>query len=105
MTRTPSIPGELAISIEGDLFATDVDVHQKRIFDAMADRKNTGWQVLRLDLTGVPRIDSMGLNLIVNLLNEIKIRNSRFVIVVREGEVQKALHFTHLDLRVEVIIR
>jgi anti-anti-sigma regulatory factor len=58
-----------------------------------------------MDLTGIKRIDSMGLNLIVTVLGEVRKRGGKMTIEVKEGAIYQAFLFTRLDRQVELVLR
>jgi len=65
--------------------------------------KNSGWKLLRLDVTEATRIDSVGLNLLAMLSKEALKYDARTVAVIKHPEVQRVLTLTRLDNQIQVI--
>jgi anti-anti-sigma factor len=91
------------LTVRVDILSTVADEMLKAMLKAFGETAD--WQNLRMDLTGIKRIDSMGLNLIVTVLGEVRKRGGKMTIEVKEGAIYQAFLFTRLDRQVELVLR
>jgi anti-anti-sigma factor len=85
----------LVIAFAEDLLSTNVDQYRKLIFDLLNEAPPT-WEILELDFSRIKRMDSLGLNLIVGILTEVKNRNAKMTAFVPEGPIRQTLLFTRM---------
>jgi anti-anti-sigma factor len=61
------------------------------------------WKVLQLDLNAAQKVDSVGLNLIVNIFKAVQKAGGKMQIICTNQNVHRTLLFTRLDKFAEVV--
>jgi ABC-type transporter Mla MlaB component len=97
--------GVLKVIVSHDLVVPFVENLRKEIDSLLGEVNAEDWKTLELDLTATDRIDSLGLNLVIAVWNEVRKRNGRTAIIVREGNVQQSFCFTHLARQIDILVR
>ena len=96
----------LQLTILGDLLYTNPALTKAKVvgFFECETNKNSGWTLLRLDLTEATRIDSVGLNVLAMLSKEARKYEAKTIAVIKHLEIQRMLSITRLDSQIEVIL-
>jgi anti-anti-sigma factor len=101
-----SMDGEvLTLKFEGDLTSSTYEVEFEgiqKIFDDPAYQQ-AAYKRLVLDMLGVRRIDSSGVNLVVNLLHKMQQRGCSVRCALASRMVYQTFLFTRLDKRMEIV--
>ena len=95
----------LRITVPGDILSTgvrDLRAQLQAILET-PDAVQSGWQTLELDLTNAKMIDSMGLNLLVGVLKQVKERGGKMRLDIRDANLDRLLRFTRIHEHVEVV--
>ncbi len=76
-----------------------------RTFQALAGPQidSPDWRTIELNLEGARRIDSVGLSLLVRLLQQVEERCGRLCITVRDRNLERLLRFTRLHEHADLI--
>ena len=105
MKHTLDLPSKtLTVIVPGDILSTNADLLRKEIFGLLESElvARADWNRCKLDLRAAKMIDSVGLNLLVSLIKQLKIRNATIVAEITSTSVQRALLFTRLNTQMEV---
>lgn len=97
----------LSIEIPGDMLSTNVEILRQEIFAILdTDMIRLGsWTILALDLTHAEMIDSMGLNLLVDVIKHVQQRGARITATLTNPQVHRTLLFTRLNRYMDIIER
>lgn len=92
----------LKLIFPGDLTGSNtpqIDTEIKKIFEK---EQSTDWNTLILDLSTAQMVDSIGLNLIVNLIKYVKNRGGQVKSLMSNRTVYRTTLFTRLDKQMVV---
>jgi anti-sigma B factor antagonist len=99
-------PGSLSLlcMVPGDLTSTTApsfraEVEQKL---AAAAKENPSLSLVEIDLKGARMVDSVGLNLLVSVIKQVKDRGGAVRILIAHPNIQRILTFTRIDKHAEV---
>jgi anti-anti-sigma factor len=93
----------LILRIEGDVLSTNADSIRKVVNDFLErPAEIAGMKGFTVDLLTAKVIDSVGLNLIVELLRACRQAGCRLQVRHRNANVQRILMFTRLDQMLDV---
>jgi anti-anti-sigma factor len=94
----------LTITVPGDLLSTNYDAVGAELNDIFtsAEVKKAAWDCLVFDLRHARLIDSMGLNLIVSVLNQMKNRAIRVRVQITSRTIHRTFLFTRLERHMEI---
>lgn len=95
----------LTLSVGGDLTSTTAAQVRATIQPLLDQPEATPvtWKMFHLDLTAAAKVDSVGLNLIVNLYKAVQKTGGKMQIVCQNPNVHRTLLFTRLDKFAEVV--
>lgn len=88
----------------GDLTSTTAAAYRSLIDQKMgsATADNPGWNHLELDLRAARMVDSVGLNLLVSVIKNMKERGGSVRILIAHPNIQRILAFTRIDRHAEI---
>jgi len=88
----------------GDLTSTTAAAYRSLIDQKMASstQDNPGWNHLELDLRAARMVDSVGLNLLVSVIKNMKERGGSVRILIAHPNIQRILAFTRIDRHAEI---
>ena len=93
----------LTLRVAGDLISTNAEALRGEIDELLKAESPAGWNTFRLDLTTAQMVDSVGLNLVVNLLKRVQKREARMQVLYGHQNVLRTFIFTRLDKQVELV--
>ena len=94
----------LSLTIAGDVLSTNADVIRSEINRLLeAGDSPTDWKKFKLDLTAAKMVDSVGLNLIVNLLKRLQARGATLQVIYSSQNLLRTFVFTRLDKCIELV--
>lgn len=94
----------LQIQIRGDVVGSSV-AKVRHAFLELVDRQDirlAGWRLLKLDLTEVARIDSLGLDLCLTILREVQLRSGSLHVTVSNPDIHRSFVFMGLDQQMKL---
>jgi len=96
--------GTLYLKFSGDITSTCHDQVSGEIEKILSDPliDNMGWQSMELDLLSARIIDSMGLNVIVDLIRRVKARNGTIKSKISSRTIYRTYLFTRLEKQMEI---
>lgn len=98
--------GQLSFLFEEDILSTNVDRLKDQIDKIMElpPVKMGSFQRVHLDMKAVKMVDSMGLNLLVNLIKSEKSKGRTLTALVQSLHLHKTLLFTRMDKQMEITL-
>jgi len=95
----------LSVTVPGDVLSTNADALREDLFGLLDSPpvKHGDWDTLKLDLTAAQMVDSVGLNLIVAIVRNVKNRNGRIVTTLKSPNIHRTFLFTRLDKQMELV--
>lgn len=84
----------------GDILSTNAESIRPELFAACEDL--SPGSVIQLDLRAARMIDSVGLNLIVSLIRQVKGKDASIQILVSNKAVHRMMTFTRIDQHARV---
>ena len=90
----------LVITVKGDIDAYHSASFKQRVREKI---KETSKDVIAIDMSEVPYVDSAGLGSIVSLVKESKQNNKDLVLVALQPQVRKIFEMTKLDKVVRIV--
>jgi anti-sigma B factor antagonist len=101
-TGTPNI----VCAISGDLTSTTAPAFRAEIEHKLAssskDPAHLG--MMEIDLKAARMVDSVGLNLLVSIIKQVKDRGGSVRIRIAHPNIQRILTFTRIDKHAEVVL-
>ncbi len=91
-----SVPGDLT-STTAPAFRSEID--QKL---AAAAKESPSLSLVEINLKNARMVDSVGLNLLVSIIKQVKDRGGSVKIVIAHPNIQRILTFTRIDKHAEV---
>lgn len=94
----------LTISLPGDLLSTNYDTVGAELNQIFSSEEVTmaEWDYLVFDLRQARLIDSMGLNLIVSILKQMKNRSAKVRMQITSRTIHRTFLFTRLEKHMEI---
>lgn len=94
----------LSCTVSGDLTSTTAPSFRAEIEQklAAAAKENSSLSLVELDLKAARMVDSVGLNLLVSIIKQVKDRGGSVRIVIAHPNIQRILTFTRIDKHAEV---
>ncbi len=86
--------GELHVTIPGDVLSTNAEERASDITGLI--QKHQGFQMLELDLTSAKMVDSMGLNMLLAMVNRTRQTGAKVKIVISNPLIQRVFQFARL---------
>lgn len=98
--------GVLHVSLPGDVLSTNVDSLSKSFTEMLnSSAVSAGrWTRMVLDLSQAKMVDSMGLNLIVSLVRQVKNRGARLEVRISNANIHRTFLFTRIDQQVDLVM-
>ncbi|MES2310128.1 MAG: STAS domain-containing protein [Verrucomicrobiota bacterium] len=98
--------GQLTLIFEEDILSTNVDRLKDQIDKIMElpPIKSGGIQKILFDMKSVKMVDSMGLNLLVNLVKSEKNKNHSIAALVTSLHLHRTLLFTRMDKQMDITL-
>ncbi|OIO59348.1 MAG: hypothetical protein COZ46_02620 [Verrucomicrobia bacterium CG_4_10_14_3_um_filter_43_23] len=94
----------LTISIPGDISSTNASEVQASIIQ-IVETKNVWqnkWNHLKIDLTRAEIIDSLGINVLINVQRKVKNRPCDIEIVIASSTILQLLSYTRIDQQMKI---
>ena len=106
MKHELSRSGEVTLVFEEDVLSTNVDRLKDQIDKIMElpSIKTANLHKLVLDMKLVKMVDSMGLNLLVNLVKSEKNKGHLIAALVTSLHLHRTLLFTRMDKQIEITL-
>lgn len=97
--------GVLHVSLPGDVLSTNVDSLSKSFTEMLNSSAVSGgrWTRLVLDISKAKMVDSMGLNLIVSLVRQVKTRGAKLEVRINNPNIHRTFLFTRMDQQVDLV--
>jgi anti-anti-sigma factor len=94
----------LCVTVAGDILRTNADEVRSGFWGLLnsPDVQKIAWQLLKLDLIAVRKIDSIGLNVIIAIIREIQCRNSKLPVIVSGSGIYRTFVFMGLDRQMDL---
>lgn len=94
----------LTITVPGDLLSTNYDTVGAELNEIFTSEEITtaGWDCLVFDLRQARLIDSMGLNLIVGVLKQMRNRSAKVRMRITSRTIHRTFLFTRLEKHMEI---
>ncbi len=105
---TPKLSADgktLTCRVRGDLTSTRSEACAAQISAIVRNYSRGRWKTLSLDLNSARMIDSAGLNVILGAVNLMEEQGRSVKVLVSSPAVQRALHLTRIDRKVEIVMR
>lgn len=99
----PAVTNPAAVQLPGDLLSTNAEDIRNQITNALAKCPAENLGVFDLGLTYAGMVDSVGLNVIIWLVKQVRARGGSLRITVANLNVRRALEFTRVDRVAEII--
>lgn len=98
--------GVLDVRLPGDVLSTNVDALSKSFTEMLNSPTVSGgkWTRLVLDISQAKMVDSMGLNLIVSLVRQVKNRGARLEVRISNPNIHRTFLFTRMDQQVDLVM-
>jgi anti-anti-sigma factor len=95
----------LTLRVPGDLLSTNAEALRQEANGLLEnpDGSPREFDAFKLDLTGAKMVDSVGLNLVVNLLKRAQKRGVKMQIAYSSPNVLRTFIFTRLDQHVNLV--
>ncbi|MEM9400090.1 MAG: STAS domain-containing protein [Verrucomicrobiota bacterium] len=103
-----SMNQELVVQIPGDLLSSNVAEISGQINEIKTNPNNFGggnWKTLTLDLCKARMVDSIGLNMLVSLIKDMKSRGGNLKVVITSKTVYRTFLATRLDKLINVVLK
>ncbi|MFA5266251.1 MAG: STAS domain-containing protein [Opitutaceae bacterium] len=103
MTSGTPVPSILC-KVTGDLTSTTVPAFRNEVDQklAQAEKEGPGLSLVEIDLKGARMVDSVGLNLLVSVIKQVKDRGGEVRLLIAHPNIQRILTFTRIDKHAEV---
>ncbi|MFA5263366.1 MAG: STAS domain-containing protein [Opitutaceae bacterium] len=100
---TPDTPS-IQCKVPGDLTSTTVPAFRAEVDQKLAQtvKDSPGLSLVEIDLKGARMVDSVGLNLLVSVIKQVKDRGGAVRILIAHPNIQRILTFTRIDKHAEV---
>ena len=96
---------KLTITLKGDILSTNAEEFSGNINRLLKKHKLAGWDELKLDLNSARIIDSMGLNMILNIVKQVQAAGKSMKIHISSSAIQRVFQFSRLDQAVEIAFK
>lgn len=96
----------LTLKLGGAILSTNEGAIHRKIISILesVDFKNFPLKTLILDLTQVVMMDSIGIGMLVSIIQRIKESGGTVVAKVLDGLVGRSLHFARLNEQIEITL-
>ncbi|MEM9444231.1 MAG: STAS domain-containing protein [Verrucomicrobiota bacterium] len=95
---------ELVLTFPGDLLSTNANELNDEITSLCKNGESSSkWNTLTLDLKNARMIDSIGLNLLVCLVKDIKEKKGQLKALITSRTIYRTFLATRLDRSIEVV--
>jgi anti-anti-sigma factor len=95
----------LRFTIKGDVKSSNIDEFSTEFTGLMANFKNSNWRDLYLDLRNARVIDSVALNWVFHLCNQLTSENRKLILQVASPAIHRVVVFSGLDKLAQVKYR
>ena len=97
----------LQVTIPGDILSSNAAALREDLFQLLGTPgiRNGDWTLLRLELSRAKMIDSVGLNLLVALVRDMKAQNRKLQAFIASPNIHRTFQFTRLDQQIQVVQR
>jgi anti-anti-sigma factor len=100
----PQTPRRLSAAVYGDVLCTNAASVRSSLDAALRDAPESGECFLfELDLQTAKMIDSVGLNLLVWLIKDVRRRGGHTRLVIANANIDRTLQFTRLNQHADVV--
>jgi anti-anti-sigma factor len=107
MTSIPTLPGTESgkhrFEVTGDILSTNAESLKTQLARELARPDIAPAALFELSLVRARMVDSVGLNLLVWLIKQLRDRQGRLRILLSDPNVQRTFEFTRLDRQAEVV--
>jgi len=104
-STTPQSPAGTAgmrFEIEGDILSSNAESLKEKIAGELAAAEGPV-ETFELSLVRTRMVDSVGLNLLVWLIKQIRVRGGKVRILLSDSNVLRTFQFTRLDREADVV--
>ncbi len=95
----------LTITIKGDILSTNAEELSGKINKIFTKHKTASWEKLKLDLNSARIIDSMGLNMILNIVKQVQKAGNSMKIHISSPAIHRVFLFSRLDKAVDIVVK
>jgi anti-sigma B factor antagonist len=92
------------LNVPGDLISTTAEALRRQLAGVLEpSAAPRTWNLFTLDLSAAKMVDSVGLNLVVTILKNVRKAGARMKILYSSPNVQRTFLFTRLDRHLELV--
>lgn len=92
----------LLVKVRGDLLSTNADERACSIGDILRNEDKSRWDNFVLDLRSANMVDSVGLNVIVGIIKEVRKVKAPITVSISSPAVNRLFLFSRLDTVVNI---